>query len=67
MKAKTEEMIDEKKKELFLRQKETLDTFLGTGAITRAQYDKSYGDLVRLMGMEEVAREAEEKKENSQK
>lgn len=44
----------EKKKELFSNQKRTLDTFLSTGAISRAQYDKSFGDLVRLMGMEEV-------------
>ena len=45
---------EEKKKQLFLRQKETLDTFLENGAITRAQYDKSLGDLIRLMGMEGV-------------
>ena len=50
-------MDDDKKRDLFLHQKETLDTFLETGAITQAQYDKSYGDLVKLMGMEEVARE----------
>ena len=48
-----------KKRELFLDQKKTLDIFLANGAITRAQYDKSYGDLVRLMGMEEVAKELE--------
>ena len=46
-----------KKKELFLKQKETLDTFLRTGAITQMQYDKSYGDLVKKMGMESVAEE----------
>ena len=40
------------KKELFFKQKETLDTFLRTGAISKAQYDKSYGDLVIKMGME---------------
>ena len=45
----------EKKKELFLEQKKTLDTFLKTGAISRLQYDKSYGDLVKKMGMESVA------------
>ena len=45
---------EEKKKQLFLRQKETLDTFLENGAITREQYDKSLGDLIRLMGMEGV-------------
>ena len=48
-----------KKRELFLNQKKTLDIFLANGAITLAQYDKSYGDLVRLMGMEEVAGELE--------
>ena len=48
-----------KKRELFLDQKKTLDIFLANGAITLAQYDKSYGDLVRLMGMEEVAKELE--------
>ena len=47
----------EKKKELFLKQKETLDTFLKTGAISQLQYDKSYGDLVKKMGMESVAEE----------
>ena len=50
-------MIDEKKRELFLNQKDTLDKFLERGAITKAQYDKSYGDLVKKMGMEEVAKE----------
>ena len=56
--------MDEKKKELFIEQKKTLDIFLDNGAISRAQYDKSYGDLIRLMGMEDVAREleSEEKK-----
>ena len=52
----------EKKKQLFLSQKGTLDTFLANGAINRAQYDKSYGDLVRLMGMEEVAKNIEKGK-----
>ena len=47
----------EKKKQLFLDQKKTLDSFLKTGAISRLQYDKSYGDLVREMGMESVAEE----------
>ena len=46
-----------KKKELFLAQKKTLDTFLKTGAISQLQYDKSYGDLVKKMGMENVADE----------
>ena len=46
---------DEKKKTLFLEQKKTLDSFLKTGAISQLQYDKSYGDLVKKMGMESVA------------
>lgn len=48
---------DEKKKQLFLEQKRTLDIFLANGAITQAQYNKSYGDLVVLMGMQDVANE----------
>jgi hypothetical protein len=47
----------EKKKTLFLEQKKTLDSFLKTGAISQLQYDKSYGDLVKKMGMEKVAEE----------
>jgi hypothetical protein len=47
----------EKKKALFLEQKNTLDSFLKTGAISRLQYDLSYGDMVRKMGMEKVAEE----------
>ena len=37
---------------LYLRQKELLDTFLEHGAISRAQYDKSLGDLTEKMGIE---------------
>ncbi len=39
---------------LYLRQKELLDTFLSTGAITKRQYDKSLSDLTEKMGMKEV-------------
>ena len=42
------------KVQLFRQQKSLLDTFLGNGAITKAQYDKSLGDLVRLMDMQWV-------------
>lgn len=35
--------------ELFLKQKELLDTFLATGAITKEQYDKSLGTLKEKM------------------
>ena len=45
---------DEKKKELFLRQKHTLDLFLERHAITQSQYDKSLGDLRDKMDMHGV-------------
>jgi hypothetical protein len=51
--------IDQKKIQLFLEQKRTLDIFLSKGAISQAQYNKSYGDLVKLMGMESIAEEIE--------
>ena len=41
--------VEQKKRELFLRQKETLDLFLERGAISRAQYDKSLRDLAEKM------------------
>ena len=44
---------EEKKKELFRSQKILLDTFLEHGAISRAQYDKSLGDLIIKMGVSE--------------
>lgn len=40
---------EEKKKQLFLRQKRTLDLFLERNAISQAQYDKSMGDLIEKM------------------
>ena len=42
---------EEKKRELFLKQKKTLDLFLDRGAISQKQYDKSYGDLREKMGI----------------
>ena len=42
---------EQKLKELFDSQKKTLDLFLERGAISRAQYDKSLGDLIRKMGI----------------
>ena len=41
---------EEKKRNLFLEQKKTLDLFLEKGAISKAQYDKSYGDMKKKMG-----------------
>ena len=41
---------EEKKRRLYLRQKETLDLFLELGAISQAQHDKSLRDLTEKMG-----------------
>ena len=45
---------EEKKKQLFLKQKELLDTFLERNAISQAQYDKSLSDLRDKMGMQGI-------------
>ena len=42
---------EEKNKQLFFRQKKTLDMFLERGAISQAQHDKSLHDLIEKMGM----------------
>ena len=42
---------EEKKQQLFLKQKATLDSFLERGAISKAQYDKSIGDLKVKMNL----------------
>ena len=49
-------MIKERwqKVELFLQQKKLLDTFLQNSSITQAQYNKSFGDLLKLMEMHGV-------------
>ena len=44
---------EEKKYQLFLNQKATLDAFLARGAITKSQYDKSFGDLKAKMGFDD--------------
>ena len=44
---------EDKKKELYKKQKATLDMFLERGAISQAQYDKSLGDLTEKMGMQD--------------
>ena len=43
---------DEKKYQLYLNQKNLLDKFLELGAITKAQYNKSFGDLTVKMDIE---------------
>ena len=45
---------EQKKIQLYLEQKKTLETFLSHGAISRAQFDKSLGDLTVKMGMRGV-------------
>lgn len=45
---------EEKRIQLYLNQKQTLDAFLERGAITKNQYDKSLGDLTVKMGMNGV-------------
>ncbi len=41
-------------RELYLQQKQLLDTFLEHRAISQAQYDKSLGDLTEKMGMKDA-------------
>ena len=48
----------EKRHQLYLKQKELLDTFLAHGTITHLQYEKSLHDLTVKMG-EEGPAEAE--------
>lgn len=43
---------EEKRIRLYLSQKKLLDDFLERNAISKAQYDKSLGDLTEKMGME---------------
>lgn len=45
---------EDKKKQLYLQQKDVLDKFLERNAITKADYNKSIGDLSRKMGMEQL-------------
>lgn len=50
-----EEMTPEEKKiQLYIKQKNMLDSFLARNAISKAQYDKSLGDLTVKMGMSGV-------------
>lgn len=45
---------EQKKRELYLEQKLTLDSFLERNAISKAMYDKSLHDLTEKMGMQEA-------------
>ena len=42
---------EQKKMNIYLEQKKTLEAFLVRGAISKAQFDKSLGDLTVKMGM----------------
>ena len=42
---------EDKKKQLYLNQKQTLEAFLERGAISKSQFDKSLGDLTEKMGI----------------
>ena len=48
---------EERKKQLFLKQKNILDLFLERNAISKAQYDKSLGDLIDKMADDELLNE----------
>lgn len=52
--AEMEKSPEEKKKELFLKQKELLDQFLANGAISREQYETSLNGLTEKMHMGEL-------------
>ena len=45
---------EEKRVQLYLKQKKLLEDFLERGAISKAQYEKSLGDLTEKMGMEKL-------------
>lgn len=44
---------EEKNRQLFLKQKAMLEQFLSNGAITKEQFDKSYGDMKKKMGFDD--------------
>ncbi len=45
---------EEKKLELFRRQRDLLATFLANGAISQAQHDKSLTCLIEKMGISDI-------------
>lgn len=49
---------EEKQKQLFLNQKNMLLSFLERNAISQAQFDKSFGDLMIKMGYDENGNKA---------
>ena len=54
IKQSEKQQIHEKQiKELYLKQKHTLDLFLEKGAISKTQYDKSLSDLKTKMNIQD--------------
>lgn len=45
---------EDKKKQLYFQQKDLLNKFLERNAITKAEYEKSLGDLTLKMGMNDL-------------
>ena len=45
---------EQKRRQLYLHQVKTLNDFLERNAITRAEYEKTLGDLTMKMGMEQL-------------
>ena len=43
---------EEKKKQLFLKQKKLLQDFLDRRAISQEQFDRSFGDMMSKMGFD---------------
>ena len=48
------EIKDEKKYQLYLRQKQMLELFLKNGTITQAQFSKSFNDMKEKMGFKNL-------------
>ena len=49
---------EEKRVQFYLKQKAMLEAFLERGAISKAQFDKSLGDLTEKMGMQKYSSSA---------
>lgn len=49
--------LEQKNKQLYLKQKELLDTFLERNAISLEQYNKSLHDLTEKMGYGNVSKD----------
>lgn len=49
-----QDSYEDKKRQLYLRQKALLEQFLEKGAISRQQYEKSLHDLTEKMGYDDL-------------